>query len=260
MMPRNVGSGSVGTQRAGAVLGKFTSWDTYFSTIRFAAEITVDQVTGAVTYFFGKGQKFRFFSYKQGEQVPGFPSPTLATPADTNLTKASQTEGGENVFIHGVSLMLNPQSDSFFAKMLFELISASLALNGNKDSFKFGRPDMIPCGGGLTGIGDSYVQTPPTTDTYQSRSGNLTNGVPLWSNFYPLPEPMIWQHTGEDSTLTMAFELERDFSFTVLPRAADVALGIPAFAPPTEEGDLGTHITLTCRLWSEQESVRSQNR
>lgn len=257
MNPQNVGSARLGDLVAAGLLGRFTTWNTYYSSAQYAATVAG---AGPFTYAFASGAKRRLFGYAIGDQVEGFPNPTLATFAETNLSKKGSTEN-ETVYIHGVSVMINGQSDATLVKLLVEVISCKFAVNGENMAFKLGRPDMIPCGGGLTGIGDSYVTVPALNESLQTRSGNLTNGIPHSGNFLPFPEPIVWTTHAEDSLLLFMMEIERAFTYTTIGGIGDrvAAAGVAAWTHPAAAA-LGSFVNFTVRLWSQQEAVRSQNR
>ena len=241
-----------------ALAGKTSTWNKYYSTIRFAFN-----VAAGFTYTVPAGTQFRAFGYAIGQDLSaaGFPAGTPATSAETNLIKPSETIAGEKVVIFGASLMLDEDSDAELAKILWPKLSVIVALNGDQQQYKLGTAGMIPCSGGLTGMGDSYVQVPPLSDTYQSRCGNITNGAPFVANFYPFPEALIWSPSGAgDSSLVVKLTAERQAQFTT-QLAADRAgaAGVAAWTHPSAAGALGTFVDVRVTFWSRQLSPRSEN-
>lgn len=241
-----------------ALAGKTSTWNKYYSTVRFAFT-----VTGTFVYTVPAGTQARAFGYAIGQDLSaaGFPAGTPATAAETNLIKPSETIAGEKVLIFGASLMLDEDSDAELAKILWPKLSVILAMNGDQQQYKLGTAAMVPCSGGLTGMGDSYVAVPPLSDTYQSRVGNLTNGAPFVANFYPFPEPIVWSPSGAgDSSLVMKLTAERAAVYTTLAAADRAgAAGVAAWTHPSVAGALGTFVDIRVAFWSRQVSPRSEN-
>jgi len=246
---------------ASALAGEQRSvlFNKYFSTVRFQAA-----VSGTFTYTFAQGTELRAFGYAQGDDMSvagiGFPAGRSASPADTNLISASETISGERVVIEGISIMLHEDSDAQLAQVLFPNVSVTLAMNGARQLWPLGTLSMLPCSGGLTGLGTSYVTAPDIASSVARPVGSLTNGVAEASNFYPLPEPIFWEPKGAaDSTLLCKLKVEQTCSYTTL-LAADraAAAGIAAWNHPAGTA-IGTFVAVKVCFWSRQVSPRSQN-
>lgn len=244
---------------AAAAQQRYSTWNKYYSTVRFQFARTG---AGPFTWTVAAGTELRAFGYGLGQDMGGvgFPSGTSpATLAETNLQQASATLAGEKVRIWGMSCLLTSDSDAFLAKLLFPNLSVQLSLNGDQTVFKLGTPEIIPGGGGFNGFGDSFIQQPPLPDTYVSRSGAMSNGLPHAGNFYPFPQPVIWSPQGEtDSNLVVKIKAERAVSTTSTDRAG--AAGVAAYtSPAATAGTLGTYVTLKVHFWSRQNAPRSVN-
>jgi len=207
-----------------------TPWP-YYSTVKFVAART-GAGAGPFLYTIAQGTRFRAFAYAVGDamQVAGYSGADgVASFAETNLTIRNQTTSGEDVLIHGVSLMVQPSmqhlNDGQVApgrvrppdyRLLAELcnsIAVSLSLNGDSAHFPLGTIPMIPGAGGLLGGGpdlSGIVQAPVGKDNSLPYG---SNGWPVRSNFYPVPEGLIWRHQGQrDSQLNLVFEAVRAIS------------------------------------------------
>jgi hypothetical protein len=254
-------------QRAiAARANKSSTWNKYYSTVRFQADRS-----GAMSpyTFTMASQELRAFSYALGADMSagtiGFPSGTTATPADTNLLTGAQTVSGEKVLVYGMSALITADSDAFLAKLCAPDISVIVELDGGLISWKLGSLEMVPGSGGLSGFGDSYLQTPSLLDTYVRHSGAINNGVPHIGNFYPFPQALVWTPAGAtDSNLVVKLRLERAKTVTVTERAASAAAmgstGAAAFsAPAATDGALGSFFSVKVHLHSRQISDRSQN-
>jgi hypothetical protein len=244
--------------------GSYRNWNKYYSRVRFQF---VRTGAGPYTFTMAAGTELRAFGYGIGQDISsaafGFASGTTATPAETNLQQASTTLAGEQVRIFGLSLLPTSDSDSYLAKILWPNVSVQLALNGDQQGFKLGTPETIPGGGGLSGAGDSYIQSPPQQESYVSRSGALTNGVPHAGNFYPIPDPIVWNPAGaNDGMLVIKLRVERAVTATLTERAAVAGgantSGTAAFLTPAANA-IGTYVTVLVHLWCKQLSARSVN-
>lgn len=238
---------------------KFSLWNKYYSRVRCQASVS----TGATgyTYTFQGGTELRAFSYAIGQAMDGvgFPSATIATAADTNLIKASETISGENVSMYGLSVLLDSDSDAGLAQVLAPNVSVTVSMNGDQNAYRLGNVQTIPGGGGLYGFGESRVEVPALNASVQQISGALANGLPHSDDFYPFPQPVLWSSAGRaDSTFIVKLRVERTVSFstTELDRAA--AAGVAAWTHPTPP-ERGTYVGFTVHLFSRQISPRSQN-
>ncbi len=200
----------------------------YFSTVKFLAPASGDPALGAVTYDLARGTIIEGFSYAQGDTkiTAGFTTADgVATKADTNITTRFQTIGGQNVIIHGIALQWMPAAltltdgdaiphrvrlpDAQFIAALNEAVSVELTLNADENTFRMGTIGMLPGAGGLMGASDDIVGD--TSNAGNQRSiGFPTNGWPVRSNFFAMPEGLIWRNqSNADSQLKIKFELTR---------------------------------------------------
>ena len=238
---------------------KFSLWNKYYSRVRCQSTVT----TGAAgyTYTFAGGTELRAFSYAIGQAMDGvgFPSSTIATPADTNLIKASETISGENVAIYGLSLLLDADSDAGLAQVLVPNLSVTISMNGDQNSYRLGNAQVVPGGGGLYGFGESRVEVPALNQSVTNISGALANGMPHSDDFYPFPQPIAWTSAGKaDSTFIVKLRIERTVSFTTTELDRAAASGVAAWTHP-EGTARGTYVGFTVHLFSQQVSPRSQN-
>ena len=235
------------------------TFNNYFSTVRF--QFTV---AAGFTYTMAKNTELRAFGYAQGDDMSvatiGFPAGRVATAADTNLISASETISGEQVIIEGMSIMPHEDSDAQLMQVLWPNVSVTLQLNGAQLNFPLGTLAMMPGSGGLQGLGSSYVTAPDIASSIARPVGALTNGEPCVDNFYPFPEPVLWQPKGgADSTLIVKLRVEQTSAYTTLLAADRVAAaGIAAWNHPVGTA-IGTYVDVKVRLWSRQISPRSQN-
>jgi len=200
----------------------------YYSTVKFVAPAAVDPAGAATTYDLARGTIIEAFSYAVGDnKIPaGYTTGDgVATKADTNITTRFQTIGGQNVIIHGIALQWCPaalhlddgdalphrvrQPDAAFLAALNEAVSVELTLNADENTFRMGTIGMLPGAGGLMGGSDDIVG-----DT--SLAGNQrsiqypTNGWPVRSNYFAMPEGLIWRNqSNADSQLKVKFEVTR---------------------------------------------------
>ena len=189
----------------------------YYSTVTFQTG-RVGEPPGPYQYVIPRGSEVRAFSYGKGEQMVNAGAPSIvATPADTNLTNASETISGENVEISGLAIQLK-QNGLLHQKelngMLLALLqthcSVDLSLNGDQNRFHLGVLSQMPGAGGLTGSNkDSTGPTSLVGITNEYPFSN--NGWTTRSNFFRLPEGLIWRNKGmADSQLNVIFKVERD--------------------------------------------------
>lgn len=231
---------------------RFKLWNAYYSVVRFAGTVTTAGGNTIVTW--QQGIEFRPFSYRIGDPLTsaGFPSgfggqPNApATQADTNLIKSSETNAGEQVMVHGISVMPSLTTDFGAWNFLGDSMSVVISQDGDARRYRLGRPMMIPASGGNYGLGASVV-TPFT-------AGGWSNGIPDIANYYPFPEPLLWTASGEtDSNFNVVLRLERP---VVLTAATSATLS------PTAEGsgiDVGSFVDYMVRLHTEQTGARSLN-
>jgi hypothetical protein len=246
--------------------GRTTLWNNYYSVVRFQATVVV--VAGVTTLTMVAGTELRPFSYRIGDPLvtAGFGAAVgLATEADTNLVKASETISGQAVTVHGMSLYLGEESDLELAKLVWSRTSVAISMDGDSQRYRLGRPGMLPASGGLYGAGATFgvpiaggaaAQPPLNASTDTSRANS--NGNPQIENFYPFPLPMQWTPSGEtDSNFNVSITLRRGITLAETARAG--AAGVAAFTPPLVVGDPGSFVDIMCRLHSEQNFARSVN-
>lgn len=238
---------------------KFSLWNKYYSRVRAQASVTTGP-TG-YTYTFASGTELRAFGYAIGQSMDGvgFPAATIATPADTNLIKASETISGENVIIYGMSLLLDADSDAGLAQVLVPNLSVTISMNGDQNSYRLGNAQVVPGGGGLYGFGESRVEVPTLNSSLSNISGALANGLPHSDDFYPFPQPISWTSAGRaDSTFIVKLRVEREVNFTTASLDRAAGAGVAAWTHPSPP-DRGTFVGFTVHLFSQQISPRSQN-
>ena len=247
------GGGAVTTQRTrtrrdmGVPHQQYKLWNAYYSVIRFAATVTTPGATTVVTW--QGGTEIRPFSYRIGDPLTtaGFPATfgpnAQATQADTNLVKASETLAGEQLLVHGISLMPTLTTDTGAWSYLNDNMSTVISMDGDQRRYRLGRPFMIPASGGSYGFPSSVV-TPFAI-------GAWSNGVPDIANYYPFPEPLVWTSSGQtDSNFNVVLRLERTVAITATT----------ASTSPVESGiDFGAYVDIMVRLHTSQTADRSLN-
>jgi hypothetical protein len=227
----------------------------YYSRVRLAAAYTAGP---PVVLTFGP-QRPIAFSYGRNADMAsaGIPG-VVATSCDTNIDRSGDTKAGERVRIYGISAMLSEDSDLFLAQMLWAQASVAIRLAGDKEDL-LGRLGFIPCGGGLAGQGQSYVQQ----SNYFDRVAQwkiATNGLPARENYFPIPGPgVVWDPSGRaDSKFEIVTELPRPYVYTCdLARVA--APGVLPWDPPASAGTPGTFVDIIYRLHCQQVTDRSVN-
>ena len=138
----------------------------------------------------------------------------------THILTASQTVAGEALEIDGIGLILLQQSDMNLAKQLDQCLSVTLRMNGNTN-YPMGIPSMLPGPGGLMGTSEA-ASIAPDQLSQLAFVGAMSNGLPHITNYFPLPEPMIWSSAGKtDSTLNVIVKAER--SVTTNPNYGSLA-------------------------------------
>lgn len=191
----------------------------YYSTVSFLMG-RGGQAPGPYQWGLQRGEERRAFSYGKGELMTNAGAPTLsATPVDTNLVQAAETISGENVEIHGLAIMVKQSGlniqDAVVPQALACLMShcsVDLSLNGDQNRFHLGCLAQMPGAGGLSGAGKDT--TGPTSLVGISNEQPFpNNGWPVRSNFFRLPEGLIWRNKGNaDSQLNVIFRIEREIT------------------------------------------------
>jgi hypothetical protein len=216
-----------------AMAGKATQtkWNAYYSRLRISATSLAANV-----YSIGAGQDFLGFGYGKNQDMTAAGLPGVqSTPADTNIITPNQTVSGEMVLIDGIGIIVLPQSDANFLKQLDQCVSVKIKTNGSQE-YLMGIPQMLPGPGGLMGAAEAWSVVPNLQEQLSRSVGIISNGVPHSSNFYPLPEPMVWGPAGKgDSAFNVILHVERAAStisqFGGAARSAGT--GIAVYAPPT---------------------------
>lgn len=240
---------------------RVTSWP-YFSKVKFRAPRA-----GAApsTYDIPAQTVVRAFSYGIGESMlaAGWPNANdLATFADTNLITRQQTNSGQNVHVYGIACQVLAGvgdlaagdalphrfrlSDGRLLAALWESVSVSIVFNGTEQQYRLGTLGMVPGAGGLNGgafdnAGLIALAGEPRCVEFPA------NGMPARSNFFRVPEGLIWRDQGADSLLSVEFRVERAIRIPTGGSAennvgnvaasnapAAVATGTEGYAYPTE--------------------------
>jgi hypothetical protein len=126
---------------------------------------------------------------------------------------AYQTISGENVYILGIACQWNPacfhkesaedtrhllrMQDSLFIAALMSRVSVELSLNGGKQTFPLGTIGMIPGAGGLTGGAQQMAPLGGLDMTPAAIQPYATNGWAVRSNFFRVPEGLVWHAAGQ---------------------------------------------------------------
>jgi len=208
-----------------------THWNSYYSRVRFACTTIT-----SYSYVVPAGTSVTAFGYGKGQDMAaGGISGTRACASDTNITQPNQTSSGESVIIEGISIILLSSSDYNLAKQLDPFVSVTMVTN-NTTNYLMGIPSMLPSCGGLYGAGEAWSVSPSLADVVSRNIGALSNGVPHQSNFFPLPEPMVWTPAGQgDSNLGVILNVEHAVGtiaqFSAPARTATT--GVVAYTPPT---------------------------
>jgi hypothetical protein len=232
----------------------------YYSRVRFQASIAAGP---PVVYTFTLKQQVLGFSDAIGQDMgpAGFPTPTIATIADTNLSESAKTKDGQNLEIFGISCFIVPTSDPTMLAFVYQTASLAFSQSGGDTQKKVGPLLFVPSPGGLSGYAASFG-TQANKSQNHTDYGFITNGLPVQGNHWKLPNPVIWQPSGKvDSTLNLVCTLERAIT---LPSLTPRALGLSTdfqdlFAPPTTPGAAYTYVELMFLLLSRQRSARSKN-
>lgn len=239
----------------------------YWSTMRFQSVLAAGP---PVTLTIDTTPR-KAFAYAQGQSpaIAGFPAAFgNATPAETNLLKASETRDNADVWIWGIAAHLTPESEPSLARRVWRDSIIELALNGTQN-IPLGTLEMFPGAGGLYGAATSAIKEPSLPDTGGGPVDNgvggrvefLGNGMPLAGNFFRLPQPFKWSSSGTpgaDSALVITGTPQRAIVETAgLVRAA--AAGVGAFTPPGVAAAIGTFVDVRFHLICVAVSRRSQN-
>lgn len=246
-----VQEGAVVTQRTstrrqmGVPHQQYKLWNAYYSVVRFTGHVTT--ASGETTVTWQGGTELRPFSYRIGDPLTsaGFPAVFgQATQADSNLVKASETLAGEQLLVHGISLMPSLTTDSGAWSYVSDNLSCVISMDGDQRRYRLGRPYMIPASGGNYGFPASVI-TPFSI-------GSWSNGVPDIMNFYPFPEPLVWTSSGNtDSNFNVVLRVERTVAVT--------ATTVAGSSPTTDGVDFGSYVDYLCRLHTSQTADRSLN-
>src|SRR6266852_4484855 len=232
----------------------------YYSRIRFQAAIAAGP---PVVYTFTLKQQVLGFSYSIGQDMgpAGFPTGTIATIADTNLSEGAKTKDGQSLEIFGSSCFIVPTSDPTMLAFVYQNASLAFSQSGGDSQKKVGPLLFVPSPGGLSGYAVSYG-TQPNKSANHTDYGFITNGLPVQGNHWKLPNPVIWQPSGKtDSTLNLVCTIERAITLPSLtPRVLGAATDFQdLFAPPTATGAAYTYVELMFLLLSRQRAHRSKN-
>lgn len=210
---------------------RLTSWP-YYSRVKFFAEREAVEPGGPYTYNLAAGTVVRAFAYAVGgaKVIAGFTAGDgNATIADTNLSVANQTIGGQNVMVHGIALQLMPASlhvaagdaapgvlravDYRFFAALVHSVSVEATLNGDENTYRMGTIPMIPGAGGQVGGAPDQIGLSALAGDQESLP-YAANGWQTRSNFFRLPEGLIWRNqSNADSMFNVRFNVTRPLRF-----------------------------------------------
>jgi len=214
----------------------------YYSTVIFRA---LDSVAAPGTYAFAAGEERKAFAYSEGAEWTIAGATTAldgrATFAETNLTKPNETIAGEAVEIQGLAIQVKPaitDGERFHqARLLAQIatnVSVHLSLNGGQNAYKLGTIGQIPGAGGLVGPGNDDLMFKVDAVADPATFQLAQNGWQVRSNYYKLPEGIIWQPAGmTDSMLQVIFRNERAFTL--------YAGGDPENGPQADIEDFKVH-------------------
>ena len=207
----------------------------YYSSVCFRAGfvLDLDPQTGfpiGWSYRFTRGETRRAFAYGRGEDglLAGF-TPAIDGPmtlSETNLVKANETIGGQQVQIEGIAIFVKPAMTDGLrfvqARLLAQIatnVSIQLSLEGDQNLFPIGTLQQVPCAGGLVGSVNDDLSFIPTIVDKGILNTNIgapmmfgQNGWQTRGNYYRLPAGVIWNPSPtRDSMLNVIFTNERDF-------------------------------------------------
>lgn len=211
-----------------------SKWNSYYSRVRIVCTSSV--VTGTLeSYVVAAGTEVTGFGYGRGQDMAaGGLAGTIATPADTNIVTANQTISGEAIEIAGLGCIVLGQSDASLLKQLDQCISIKIKTNGTMD-YLMGIPSMVPSPGGLFGSSEAASVAPSLPDQVSRNIGQMGNGIPYISNYFPLPEPMMWVSAGKgDSTFNVILKVERQAATPAQygSTARVAGAGVAPYTPP----------------------------
>jgi hypothetical protein len=214
-----------------------TKWNSYYSRIRITATgIAAGATATSQSFLVAAGSEFQAFGYSRNGDMTAAGLPGVqATPADTNILTPNQTISGEMILIMGIGIMALTQSDANLLKQLDQCTSVKIKTNGTQE-YLMGVPSMVPGPGGLFGASEAWSVAPSLADQLSRSVGVISNGIPHQSNFFPLPEPMIWASSGQgDSNFNVIFKVERAVA-TLAQFGSDgraAASGVAPYVSPT---------------------------
>jgi hypothetical protein len=215
-----------------------TKWNSYYSRIRITATSTANTSATAQSFVVAPGTDFTAFGYTRNGDMSaaGLPG-VVATPADTNILTPNQTISGEMLLIVGIGIIALTQSDANLLKQLDQCVSVKIKTNGTQE-YLLGVPSMVPGPGGLFGASEAWSVVPNLQEQLSRSVGVISNGIPHVSNYFQIPEPMVWASSGQgDSAFNVIFHTERtcttisQFGSTGRTAATGVATYVsPAFS------------------------------
>lgn len=226
----------------------------YYSAVRFQFTVAAGVAT------LNPGQ-VNAFSYGVGDvpTLAGFDASFgKSTEAETNMVTKGNTMGAQ-VQIYGMGFYLGETSDAWLTKLIFANTSADITLNGVDRYALIGKPGIVPGGGGLSGLGQTWA-IDPNQNSDIALVGTTTNGVAHTEDFYRLPSPLTWYPLGAtEANFQIRFTVQRALSWTY-PAARVASAGITAYTPPANAtpGALGSYVDLTVYLWTTESQPRSQ--
>jgi hypothetical protein len=184
-----------------------TKWNSYYSRIRITST-SLDPA--GIGYSVAAGGEYTAFGYSRNGDMTAAGQPGVqATPADTNILTANQTISGEMILILGIGIIALTQSDANLLKALDQCVSVKIKTNGTQE-YLLGVPSMVPTPGGLFGASEALSVVPSLPDQLSRSVGVLGNGLPHVSNYFCLPEPMVWASSGQgDSNFNVIYKVER---------------------------------------------------
>jgi hypothetical protein len=225
----------------------------YYSTVRF--QFTPSRQGSDIEYRLVRRQ-LKAFSYGTQEDgnAAGFSKDFVPTQLETNLLNRSDT-GGAVVEITGMSFHITATSDMGLVQHVWDNTFADITLDGTNQHMLVGRFDRVPQSGGLYGTGQSRVVVPPLACGIANVS-SMTNGMPMRGNMLRLPR-IRWNPLSRvDSKFQVRFEIVRDILVRTTPRQE--GMGVTAFQPPTQIGELGTYVDLVVYLQTRAIAPRSK--
>ena len=235
----------------------------YWSTIRLSAPFA----TGIIP----AGGSRQAFSYGIGTDMTLAGRVGLANLSDTNLQKPGETRKNADIFIAGVAAYFAQDqaaaagSDpAFFGGVMRECSVEITTVAGRTDPLA--TLEMLPSGGGLTGVAQSRSLRPDQNNAgiedggAGASIGFAGNGNPMAGNFFMLDAPILWTgQAGVDSNFRLIVNNAR--AITAVPGAARVAAPggaagpVEVFTAPT----IDPHVDIRFRLAVYEISLPSVN-